>query len=56
METKFDSLEQAALEQVRILSERRSALIFVAVTGKIDVRGWLPPASTSIPEVEQEAV
>lgn len=32
--------EQAAL----ILAERRSALISAAVTGKIDVRNWQPPA------------
>lgn len=31
--------------------ERRSALISAAVTGKIDVRGWQPPASTQAPEL-----
>ena len=41
---------------ISILSERRSALISAAVTGKIDVRGWHPPASTPIPELAQEAV
>ncbi len=56
METKFDSLGQAASEQVRLLSERRSALISAAVTGKIDVRGWLPPANAPIQEVERGAV
>lgn len=30
-----------------LLQERRSALISAAVTGKIDVRGWQPPASAS---------
>ncbi|SER99975.1 restriction endonuclease subunit S [Halopseudomonas bauzanensis] len=50
MEDKFDSLSQIASEQIRLLSERRSALISAAVTGKIDVRGWQPPASTQAPE------
>ncbi len=35
-------------------SERRSALISAAVTGKIDVRGWQPPASTPSLELVQE--
>lgn len=51
MEAKFDSLSQTASEQVRLLSERRAALISAAVTGKIDVRGWQPPASTQAPEL-----
>jgi len=41
---------------VELLQERRSALISAAVTGKIDVRGWQPPASAPIPELVQEAV
>ena len=41
---------------VALLQERRSALISAAVTGKIDVRGWQPPASASSPESAQEAV
>lgn len=36
---------------VELLSERRSALISAAVTGKIDVRGWQPPANTQAPEI-----
>ncbi|MEK0364482.1 restriction endonuclease subunit S [Pseudomonas sp. CBC3] len=35
---------------VRLLQERRSALISAAVTGKIDVRGWQPPVSTPATE------
>ena len=31
--------------QVRLLQERRTALISAAVTGKIDVRDWVPPRS-----------
>ncbi|WP_223502321.1 hypothetical protein [Pseudomonas sp. BF-R-24] len=56
MEAKFESLSYAASEQVRLLSERRSALISAAVTGKIDVRGWQPPVSAQAPTLEQEAV
>lgn len=52
MEAKFDSLSQAASEQVKLLSERRSALISAAVTGKIDVRGWQPVVSTQAPKLE----
>lgn len=36
---------------ISLSSERRSALISAAVTGKIDVRGWQPPASTQAPEL-----
>jgi type I restriction enzyme S subunit len=35
---------------ISLSSERRSALISAAVTGKIDVRGWQPPANTPAPE------
>ncbi|MCU1785986.1 restriction endonuclease subunit S [Pseudomonas sp. 13B_2.1_Bac1] len=41
---------------VELLQERRSALISAAVTGKIDVRGWQPPASARTPELVEEAV
>lgn len=40
-----DKLEAEYYSLVRLLSERRSALISAAVTGKIDVRGWQPPAA-----------
>ncbi len=49
-------LIQEAFTGISLLQERRSALISAAVTGKIDVRGWQPPASTTIPELEKEAV
>lgn len=45
-----------AWRTMELLKERRSALISAAVTGKIDVRGWQPPANASTPELEQEAV
>jgi len=53
---KFGALTSDANESVRLLQERRSALISAAVTGKIDVRGWQPPASAPTPELAQEAV
>ncbi|EWG99942.1 restriction endonuclease subunit S [Halomonas sp. BC04] len=44
---KNDSLLDQAHAAIKLLAERRSALISVAVTGKIDVRGWQPPAGPS---------
>jgi type I restriction enzyme, S subunit len=41
----FDLLIEEARSTAEILQERRSALISAAVTGKIDVRSWQPPAS-----------
>jgi type I restriction enzyme S subunit len=53
----FDELMAESENSMALLQERRSALISAAVTGKIDVRGWQPPASTQAPEVEEvEAV
>jgi type I restriction enzyme, S subunit len=48
----IDTLIQEAAGGVALLQERRSALISAAVTGKIDVRGWQPPASTPAPKLE----
>lgn len=56
METKFDALSSEASEQVRLLSERRSALISAAVTGKIDVRSWQPPISIESENSEHRAM
>lgn len=39
----FHKLVAEAEEAVRLLQERRSALISDAVTGQIDVRGWAAP-------------
>ena len=49
---KWDSLISEGVRAVHLLQERRSALISAAVTGKIDVRGWQPPASTQAPELD----
>lgn len=53
---EFDELVGQAGSAVKLLQERRSALISAAVTGKIDVRGWQPPASVPTPKLVQEAV
>ena len=54
---ELDSLIEQVREALGLLRERRLALISAAVTGKIDVRGWQPPASTQAPEpVVAEAV
>lgn len=54
--SQFKSLMETSVGALVLLQERRSALISAAVTGKIDVRGWQPPASIQAPEAEQEAV
>jgi type I restriction enzyme S subunit len=56
IDSKLGSLLKEAVSGVQLLQERRSALISAAVTGKIDVRGWQPPASAPTPELAQEAV
>ena len=40
---KFDALMSEAESAIRLLQERRTALISAAVTGKIDVRGLVTP-------------
>ncbi|MGE6530351.1 restriction endonuclease subunit S [Pseudomonas sp. NPDC077382] len=52
----FDDLTAESENSMVLLQERRSALISAAVTGKIDVRGWQPPASAPTPELVEEAV
>ncbi|TLG90285.1 restriction endonuclease subunit S [Pseudomonas edaphica] len=53
---KNDALVYEAENVIGLLQERRSALIAAALTGKIDVRGWLPPAFAKSSVLEQEAV
>ncbi len=53
---QFDQLLGEAEKTNELLQERRAALISAAVTGKIDVSGWQPPASVPSPELAQEAV
>jgi type I restriction enzyme S subunit len=45
--TQFSKLEGSIKESFELLKERRSALISAAVTGKINVRNWQPPADES---------
>ncbi|MGM0543337.1 MAG: restriction endonuclease subunit S [Pseudomonadota bacterium] len=45
---KHDGLLAEAQTNIDLLQERRSALISAAVTGKIDVRGWKPPADSVV--------
>lgn len=42
---KYDRLISEAENSATLLQERRTALISAAVTGKIDVRHWQPPAA-----------
>ncbi|MBA2780073.1 restriction endonuclease subunit S [Halomonas kenyensis] len=44
---QVDGLLVESHENIALLKERRSALISAAVTGKIDVRGWQPPAGST---------
>ncbi|MCJ2367337.1 restriction endonuclease subunit S [Aeromonas dhakensis] len=39
----FDLLIHKSESMISVLQERRTALISAAVTGKIDLRGWMPP-------------
>lgn len=39
---EFDALIEDATVAIDLLTERRTALISAAVTGQIDVRGWVP--------------
>lgn len=48
----LDCLLGESLEMKGLLQERRSTLISAAVTGKIDVRDWQPPARTQAPKFE----
>ncbi|RII83260.1 restriction endonuclease subunit S [Neopusillimonas maritima] len=45
---QISSLLDLAQETISLLTERRSALISAAVTGKIDVRDWQPPEGDSV--------
>jgi type I restriction enzyme S subunit len=50
---KLNSIEENCFSQVKLLQERRTALISAAVTGKIDVRNWVAPEAREA-EVSQE--
>lgn len=44
----FDKLISKAEQAIKLMQERRTALISAAVTGKIDVRGWVAPDVDSL--------
>lgn len=52
---QLDQLSSFASDGIRLMQERRSALISAAVTGKIDVRNWQPPADNNKKPAQQEA-
>ena len=43
MDNQFDDLIKKSEYNIKLMQERRTALISAAVTGKIDVRGWQAP-------------
>jgi type I restriction enzyme S subunit len=54
LETKsIDYLIEKSLYTIELMQERRTALISAAVTGKIDVRDWTPPAASKAATIEQ---
>lgn len=53
---RFDLLEENAISGIRLLQERRTALISAAVTGKIDVRDWVAPDNQAVKEPQEIAV
>jgi len=44
----FEKLEAQTLNAIKLLQERRTAIISAAVTGKIDVRNWQSPTDKDI--------
>lgn len=53
--TELDDLDYRAHNLIKILNERRTALISAAVTGKIDVRDWVAPDTQEIEKTEETA-
>ena len=45
---KIDNLIQKAQKAIQLLQERRTALISAAVTGKIDVRGFVKTVAEQV--------
>lgn len=44
---RFDNLIGKGIKSIKLMQERRTALISAAVTGKIDVRNWLASGSSN---------
>ena len=51
--SELDGLDHRAHNLIELLRERRTALISAAVTGKIDVRGWVAPDTQNIEEPQE---
>nr|WP_255487435.1 restriction endonuclease subunit S [Oceanospirillum sediminis] len=47
LKNNFNLLIEQSNDAIELMKERRTALISAAVTGKIDLRGWQPPAQES---------
>ncbi|MFZ3402861.1 restriction endonuclease subunit S [Aeromonas salmonicida] len=43
LKKQYDILEKKVLKAIELMQERRTALIYSAITGKIDLRGWEQP-------------
>ena len=52
---KLDTLITNSSNAVKLLTERRAALISLAVTGKIDVRNWKPPTDSKPQKTDRKA-
>ncbi len=50
---KYDYLIRSADTAIRLMQERRTALISAAVTGKIDVRDWVAPDAQAVEESKE---
>lgn len=50
---KYDYLIRSADTAIRLMQERRTALISAAVTGKIDVRDWVAPETQDVEEPQE---
>lgn len=50
---KYDYLIRSADTAIRLMQERRTALISAAVTGKIDVRDWVAPEAQDVEEPQE---
>lgn len=55
-QTKFKILIDKAINSIELMQERRTALISAAVTGKIDVRHWVAPTTSSDTNETQQKV
>ena len=50
---RLKATEELSINQIKLLQERRTALISAAVTGKIDVRDWVAPDMQELEESQE---